>query len=384
MDNNSKKHILFVITQGEWGGAQKYIFDLTTKLSDYFVITVAIGEKNGSKDLHNKLSDTNINVVVLNNLVRSVSPISDILAIFELKKLFSKILPDIVHLNSSKAGVIGSIATRGHDLKVVYTVHGWVFNEKLSFLKKKLYFYLEKITAKDKDSFILLSENDKYIVQKELNINNDKLSVIPIGIDINFLTLSKTAARHEVVSIVGKELNKEKKWIVCVANFYKTKGHEVLINAFFNLNKRGLDLELVLIGDGPERDSIEKLVNKLGISKSVHFTGFLDNASKYLKAFDLFVLSSYKEGLPYTMLEAMKMEVPVVLPNVGGIPNIIETGKNGLLFEPGDSNKCAEAINESLSNTNKTKKMTANAVTSLPDFYKFIDQTQNLYQYLLR
>src|SRR3989338_4857857 len=120
-----KLKILYVITQGEWGGAQRYIFDLATNLADDFDVTVAVGEKQGKTDLQKKLgnwetrklkttdnknTEYRIQNIGLKHLKRNISPIHDILAVFELAKLYRNLKPDIVHLNSSKAGILGSLA----------------------------------------------------------------------------------------------------------------------------------------------------------------------------------------------------------------------------------------------------------------------------------
>jgi len=117
MNNNPPKlKILYIITQGEWGGAQRYVFDLVNNLADIFDITIAIGEIDGDQALKSKVKSqkSKVKIVELKHLVRNISPVHDVLAIFELKKLYKTLKPDIIHLNSSKAGIIGSLAIICH------------------------------------------------------------------------------------------------------------------------------------------------------------------------------------------------------------------------------------------------------------------------------
>src|SRR3989338_2312432 len=202
-----KKKILYLITQGEWGGAQRYVFDLTTHLPDDFEVSVAIGEPSGIKDLQGRLSDLNrastrsITIIQLNHLQRSITFFSDIRALIELVGLYKRIKPSIVHLNSSKAGFIGSIAAMLsgiHRPIVVYTVHGWVFNEAVSFWKKKFYQYLEQCTARFKDHFIVLSDIERKQAETALLLTPSKLTIIEHGITAAPVPLTKIEARNKL------------------------------------------------------------------------------------------------------------------------------------------------------------------------------------------
>ena len=129
--------ILYLITQSEWGGAQRYIFDLATNLPlNRYEISVAAG---GNQKLHTKLDEKNIKSYKLKNLVREINPIKDLKAYFEIKRLLKEVKPDILHLNSSKAGIIGAIASKHAGVKkIIYTVHGFVFNEPMPSWKKQI------------------------------------------------------------------------------------------------------------------------------------------------------------------------------------------------------------------------------------------------------
>ena len=154
--------ILYLITQSEFGGAQRYIFDLATNLpAEKYQIAVAAGS---NEELFSRLREYNIKTYRLKNLIREINPLKDLTAYFEIKKLLKEIKPDILHLNSSKAGVIGAMAGRHIGIKkIIYTVHGFVFNEPLPKWKKLFYLITEKFSARYKDKLICVSEFDRQI-----------------------------------------------------------------------------------------------------------------------------------------------------------------------------------------------------------------------------
>ncbi len=336
--------ILYIITQGELGGAQKYIAELSKVLKNKnWDINVAIGEDENNW-LSQEINSLGGRIWSLKHLKRNISPLNDLLAIFELFKLLHKINPDVIHLNSSKAGLVGSFASllyriSGKKIKVIYTAHGWVFNEPMIFFKKIVFIWLEKISSLIKDKIICVSEFDR-ITAIKLGIDTKKLITIHNGISLSKeYFFSKSEARKKI------NLNEGDFIIGTIANFYKTKGLFFLIEAFKILSEKNINkkLKLVIIGDGDLRSKLEEQIIKNKLN-NVFLIGRINYASKYLKAFDIFVLSSIKEGLPYSLIEAQLAGNPIVATNVGGIPEIIKDGTDGLLVNAGDSYALAQKI----------------------------------------
>lgn len=335
-----KKTILYIITQAEWGGAQRYIFDLASRLKDEYDVIVAVGEPAGKHDLLTRLNNEQIKTVQLRHLVRRISPIDDILAIYELSKLYKTIQPDIIHLNSSKAGVIGAIAAIGFTVKKIYTAHGWAYLEPIPFYLRWLYLLMEKISAYLRDATIVLSEKEKNIALRYGTAKKDKIYVIPNGIDLNQLNfLSREEAREKLT------INSNKFAIGTIANLYKTKGLKYLAEAV-----KKVDAEFFVIGEGAERKNLEKY-------GTLNLLGAKDSAYQYLKAFDIFVLPSVKEGFPYVILEAMASGLSIVATNVGALPEIITEKENGLLVPPANPEALAQAINKLLIDNDLREKI---------------------------
>lgn len=336
-----KKKILYVITLAERGGAQKYVLDLAKNLDKgRYEILVACGGKL-SEWLFVNLEKEKIDYYPLKHLKREILPWHDFLGLFELRKLIKLFKPDIVHLNSSKAGVIGSFAAVGMKrIKIIYTAHGFVFNEPMNFFKKFIYLWTERISGGLKNKIIAISKFDEEVGIKNKIAPKEKFATISTGIDpkaINFL--SKDEAR--------KKLNVPSKYKIVgtIANYYATKALHRLIEASKIISGKCNDCKFILIGDGPERKKLEKLIEDNKLTNNF-FLGPLDNASAYLKAFDVFILPSVKEGMPYTILEAMLAEVPIVATKVGGIPEMIIDGKNGFLVKSKTGKEESITINQ--------------------------------------
>ncbi|MFH1308736.1 MAG: glycosyltransferase [Patescibacteria group bacterium] len=305
---NTEKKILFLVTQSEFGGAQRFIYTLCTNLSGCN-ITVAAGiEKDKNSDLLDSLEKQKINVKRLNYVKRNINLFFDFLGFFEILKLIGSEKPDILFLCSSKVGFLGSLAGKLLGVKlIIYRIGGWTFNDPWPKWKKNLYIFIEKLSSSWKHYIVNNSSLDKkqaIDLGIKARINN---LVIYNGInDLEFL--SKEKAR-EFLNLKNSD------YVVgTIANFYPAKGLEYLIESAKELK----DYTFLIIGEGEERNMLEK--NK---PNNVILFGFISHAYKYLKAFDVFVLSSVKEGFPWVILEALKAEIPIVATKVGAVPEII-------------------------------------------------------------
>ena len=387
------KKILYFITQAENGGAQRYVFDLANNLKAEFSVAVALGQRGKSGKLAKILDNNNIKYFIIPHLKRGISPFNEILALREIIKLIKQYQPDIIHLNSSKISILGSIAAfiiklrvTSYELRVFYTVHGWVFNEPLSRPVKKFYLLAEKFTARFKDKIICVSDYDRQSALKYKIAPAEKLVTVHNGLGpINFYS------RREARKALG--VPAESLLIGSIGNLYKTKGFEYFIQAAniliasprFRSGEAGnyqLPITFIIIGEGAERENLENLIAKYNLKNNFILTGQIDEAAKLLPAFDLYVCSSLKEGFPYSILEARQAGLPVVAARAGGIPEMIEDKKTGLLVKPADARELAEKIKTLLNDKTLSRELGEKAkIKAAPLFGPegMIERTREIY-----
>jgi glycosyltransferase involved in cell wall biosynthesis len=357
--------LLYLITQTELGGAQRYVLELAQAAQASFEVAVATGL--GASSFVDTLEAHGISHFIVPSLVREISPATDLRCLRDLRSLYALLQPDLVHLNSTKAGVLGSLAC-GKAVRSVYTVHGWVFNEELPLFKKWLYINSERFSAHYLDRIIVLSHYD-WERGAALGIARAKMKVIKNGIDPGPY-MERNAARAELGRLCNADFSR-RPLLLCIANFYATKGLRYLLDALGAV-KPG-DTCAVVLGDGELRGELEAQRKALGLEERVFLPGRVADAARLIKAADLFVLPSVKEGLPYVILEALHAGIAIVSSSVGGIPEILDSE----LVPPRDPGLLAAAINRQLS----TPRLSGLPV---PRFSAMRDQTFALYDEVLQ
>lgn len=335
-----QKKILFIITKSNFGGAQKYVFELATNLpKDQFEPVVALG---GDGILIQKLHAEHVRVLPIFSLTRDVSIGSDLFAFFELWSMFRKEKPDVVHLNSAKAGGVGALAGRlARVPKIIFTAHGWAFNEDRSRWQRALIKLFSWITVLLAHETIAVSDAVKNDTKKWPFVSK-KMSVIKNGIkEPKFYT--REDARGKLIDLTGMQIPEDAFIVGTIAELHKNKGLSYAIEAFAELAPSNPNLYYFILGGGEEKERLEALVGLHGLQGRVIFVGFVDNAVSYLRAFDVFLLPSITEGLALVLIEAGFAGLPVIASRVGGIPEVIEDAVSGLLVDARDPHAIALA-----------------------------------------
>jgi len=322
-----RKKVLFLVTKGNFGGAQRYVFDLARSLpQDEYEVAVAFGEAGM---LEQKLDQIGIRTIHLKSLGRDIKLFKEFKSFFEIYKLLKSEHPDVFHINSSKGG-LGALAGRLAGIKkIVFTAHGWYFNEDQSILWKKITKFLLWLTVIFSHTTICVSERERKDMIGML-FTKKKLIVIHNGVEIT-PSEPKSTLRHLLAPHIHQGV-----WIGTISELHKNKGLDFLLEAFSKLSEKYLHIALVIIGEGEERKNLESIIQKLHLEDKVYLLGFVPDAEKVVGAFDIFTLTSRKEGLPYTILEAGAEEVPIVASDVGGISEIVTPKFNGILIPMGN------------------------------------------------
>ncbi len=376
-----RRKIGFFVTKGVWGGAQKYVYNLATSLpKEKFDVFVVTGAGDALKE---RLEKKEIKTYTVKKMKRDISIFSEIITIFTLLRIILKEKPDVLHLNSPKAAGLGSFIGRLLFVpKIVQTIHGFTWNEDRSALSKILIVFFTWITLIFCHKNIVLSQREKRQAENLPFVKN-KIILIPNGIEkIDFK--EKMLARKELLAQIGGEAREDVFIIGSIGELHKNKGYEYSLLALSRIDtKIKKDLLYFIIGTGEERDEIEKLIKKYSLENKVFLLGFLDKASEYLKAFDVFLMTSIKEGLPFVILEAGLAGLPIVSSALGGIPEVLDGGKSGILVTPKKMNEVVRALEYLITNTEKRSILGENVKKKIETDYsleKIIEKTINLYK----
>lgn len=321
--------VLYVITKATWGGAQRYVYDLAKEAQGAgYAISVAYGTPGKLSEM---LEEDGIATISLPSLGRDVRIGSDGKTFLELIRLFKKEKPDVVHLNSSKIGALGALAAKiARVPKVIFTAHGWAFNEERSAIQKGIIYFLSWLTMLCADTVIVVSDKTHdqaphFLVKEKIVTIHNSIKQVPLYSKMSargILKLPPFSRKDVVIGTIGE--------------LHKNKGQTYLLESFASINQEFPHTHLLIIGGGEEEAKLKNKAETLGISDKVIFTGFVPEGAQYIRAIDMFVLPSITEAFGYVLLEAGVAGLPSIATRVGGIPEIIENNTHGLLVSPRD------------------------------------------------
>ena len=373
-----RKKVLFLITKSNWGGAQRYVYDLATNLDrEKFEPVVALG---GNGILADMLENAGIRVINIESLGRNISLKKEWAFACELWQILRVESPDVFHVNSSKAGGVGTLLGRLlRAPNVIFTAHGWAFNEDRPLWQKLITKFLHWITVLLSHRTIAVSS----AIVKEMNWPGAlrKMKIVNPGRTIGPM-YQKIEAREKIMDFFPRLLPYQSDpWLVCVAELHPIKRHHILIEAISELVKDYPTLRLILIGDGELKSVIEKQIADADLTENIFVLGNITEAARFLKAFDMFVLASKSESYGYVLHEAGLAGVPIIATNVGGITDIIIDQQTGLLVPPDNVNALIIAINTLLTNPTQRVNYASTLQIELQKrtVTKMTRQTESLY-----
>ncbi len=351
MTEQSKKKVFICITKSNWGGAQKYVYDIATNIPrEQFEVSVLLG---GSSELKKKLDEAGVKTIPLKNSQRNINILKEFGLFFELFHIFQKEKPDIIHLNSSKMGGMGAFVGRIVGIKkIIFTGHGWAFNEDRPWWQKIFARFFHILTILLAHQTVAVSKITYDQIGKPWN---KKMIVIRNGlrpIDFEEKTLAREFLSQKILSenpSAAEIFSKNPVWIGTISELHKTKGLNFAMKAIAKIP----NVVFTVIGDGEEKKNLEQLIRRLKVEQKIFLLGRIESASMYLKAFDMFTLTSVTEALPYALLEAGAAELPIIASNVGGIPEIVENNETGILIRSKSSEEIQRAIEYVLENRKK-------------------------------
>jgi glycosyltransferase involved in cell wall biosynthesis len=383
--------ILRVIARLNVGGPALHVSYLTKELDQRgYETTLAagsVGEGEGSMEYVAR--ELGITPLAIPLLQREISPLRDVATVRHLIGLIKHLRPHVLHTHTAKAGAVGRaaalLAGDARPKVVVHTFHGHVLRGYFSPEVTEGFRLLERRFARVSDALIAVSPEVKDDLVRLGVAPAEKISVIRLGLDLSGRIRASPEDGRAIRARFG--IPQDRFLIGWLGRMTEIKKVGNLLAALALLRSRGVEAELMLVGDGPLREELERTAIELGISDSCHFAGFSEQVSAFLGAFDAVALSSANEGTPVTLIEALAAEVPVVSTDVGGVSDVVQHKVSGFLVPPGDTSAISRSLEELASSADLRRNFgRAGRAYVLPRYSvpRLVDDLDSLYRSLLQ
>ncbi len=320
--------IAYLVTRSDAvGGASVHVRDMARAMLDRgHEAMVLVG---GEGPVTEALRAAGVPYRSLRRLVRPLRPVADALAVFETRAALRALRPDLLSTHSSKAGWVGRVAGRSLGIPTLFTAHGWAFTDGAPSGRSRVAILAERLAAPLADRIITVSENDRRLALRYRLAPPERIVTVHNGMP-------------DVPPDLRADPAAEPPRLAMVARFDPPKDHAQLLEALAGL--RGMAWTLDFIGDGPLQDAARRRVVSLGLAERVRFLGDRRDVAALLAQAQGFVLTTHWEGLPRSILEAMRAGLPVVASDVGGVREAVADGETGFLVPRGG----VEALRERL------------------------------------
>lgn len=292
-------------------------------------------------------------------MTREISPRQDLQALRALRQYFRTNEFDIIHCHSSKAGMLGRLAAwlaRSRAVRI-YSPHAFAFQMQVAWHKRTAYRFLEWCAGRITHLLVCTAPSERELALRARIIAPERALVVPTGVDVRRFRpgLDASGLRDEL------GISRQHRLVGAVGALVPQKGHQYLVEAAAEVIQQMPHTTFVIAGEGPLRDELQARVSELGLGRRFRLLGHYSDVPRLLCALDLFVMPSLWEGLPYALLEAMAVGVPVVATRIPGLVDLVEPGNTGWLAAPRSAEELAGAIVNALSEPGQSAIMAQNA-----------------------
>ena len=381
--------VLRVIARLNMGGPAIHVANLAAGLETrgYHTTLVAGSLARGEDSMAFLAERLGVEVVSVEELQREVSVLHDARSVLRIAELIRSERPHILHTHTAKAGAIARaaalLAGRARPPVVLHTFHGHVLKGYFDAGRTAFFRQVERTLARSSDVLVAVSPEvrDELV---ELGVAPyDKFVVIRLGIPLEE-RLRDPTADSDYRRLYG--IPPDAFVVGWVGRMTGVKDTGAVLEIVRATRDRGVDAVLCMVGDGPDRESLEQLAHELGIARSCYFVGYQPDVAGYYRLFDAFVLPSVNEGTPVSAIESLASETAVVANRVGGVPDVVRDGVDGFLVEPGDIGGAASRLAELAADTALRTRLGASGRTRVLERYsvaRLVDDVDRLYRSLL-
>jgi glycosyltransferase involved in cell wall biosynthesis len=382
--------VLRLIARLNMGGPALHVSYLTEGLADRgYETTLAAGSlARGESSMSFVAEELGVDVRTIAQLHREISPLYDPLSVARIVRLIKRVQPHILHTHTAKAGAVGRIAALlAGDARppvVVHTFHGHVLRGYFDPVTTSFFRGLERSLAATTTRLVAVSPEVRDDLVRLGVAPPEKFSVIRLGIDLDRRITSSTDDGTELRRLFG--VPPDAFVVGWIGRMTAIKRVPDILRAFRRLLDRGVEARLCLVGDGPDRESVEEHARDLDIAKKTLFVGYQHDVAPYYAFFDAFVLTSANEGTPVVVIEALAGCCPAVATRVGGLPDVVDDGVDGFLVPVGDPELTAAALETLARDPDLRARMgSAGRERVVPQYRvdRLVDDVDRLYRELL-
>ncbi len=387
---NEPVRILRLIARLNMGGPALHVSYLARGLESrgYHTTLGAGAIARGESSMAFVADELDVEVVDVKHLHRELSPVFDTLSVQAIVKLIKRVRPHILHTHTAKAGAVGRtaalLAGEARPPVVVHTFHGHVLRGYFDPARAAAFRTVERGLAKATTRLVAVSPEVRDDLVELGVAPADKFSVIRLGIDLDARIISGESDDSQLRRLFGVP---DGAFVVgWIGRMTAIKRLPDVVAAFARLRERGVEAKLCLVGDGPDRELVERRAHELGVSRDVLFVGYQREVAPYYALFDALLLPSGNEGTPVVAIESLAAGTPVVATNVGGIPDVVEHGTDGFLTPVGEVEALAAALERLARNPELRIEMgRAGRARTLPRYRveRLVDDVDSLYRVLL-
>lgn len=361
-------NILHLVFSFERGGAETYIVNTIERMKEKDIKFFVVCDHKGTN--HDKIEKICSNVEIIN-----MKSILDLKAAFRIAKFCRENNIEIIQAHFLRESFIAVLSKIFNPkIKVLWTMH-LIYDEKRNLLRN-----MNKFFSKGANRIICVSEAVKHSLATE-GISSKKLATVLNGVDTDFFKPTHGNQIRKELGIEDDDI-----LLTTVSRFQKVKGHEFLIDALNELrNNYNFKFKSLLVGDGEEMENIKRKAEDLNLTDRVIFAGYREDIPSILTESDIYISPSENEAISFSIMEALACEVPVVATKVGGVPEVINKGKCGVMAHYGDEKRFAKAVYDLYNNKKEYEEIKKNSRMLIQENFSLknmISSTYNIYKSL--
>lgn len=375
--------VVRIIARLNVGGPALHVLGLSTGLDGRYRTLLVTGRVAPGEE---EVAVSGVRRVVIPELGRAIRPWSDVVAFVKLVRLLRRVRPKIVHTHTAKAGALGRLAAVFAGVPVrVHTFHGHVFRGYFSPGRSRIFIEIERLLARLTTCIIAVSPGQAEELSRRYRIcARERIRVVPLGLELERF---RPERNREAGEAFRREIGAGRSAVVTiVGRLEPIKNHDMFLAVAAALVREGRDVVFAVVGGGSEEARLRRVAEGLGIGGRVRFLGWRTDVERVYAGSDVVVLTSRNEGTPVSVIEALSSGRAVVATDAGGVREVLQDGRLGVIVGVDDVAAMAAAVGDLLDHPEARERLGSAGAAVAPVRYsarRLLDEVGELYDELL-